>query len=28
VLCNGTPFLSWIWVSCDIKLSSMDCADH
>lgn len=27
VLCNGTPFLSWIWVSCDIKLSSMDCVD-
>ncbi|CAN9305431.1 unnamed protein product [Alternaria alternata] len=28
VLCNGTPFLSWIWVSCDIKPSSMDCVDH
>jgi len=27
VLCNGTPFLSWIWVSCDIELSSMGCVE-
>jgi len=28
VLCNGTPFLSWIWVSCDIKHFSIDCVNN
>jgi hypothetical protein len=27
VFCNGTPFLTWIWVGCDIKLFGMDCVD-
>jgi hypothetical protein len=27
VLCNGTPFLSWIWVSCNIWLFDKDCVN-
>jgi hypothetical protein len=27
VLCNNTPFLSWIWVSRGIKPLDKDCAD-
>jgi uncharacterized FlgJ-related protein len=27
VLCNGTPFLSWIWVSCDTWLFDEDFID-